>query len=120
MFDVPMIQYLGFVVLLKVCANARDDCTAWRIHLKDPIFSFLCPGDLHVLIGPSGGSSLLGSFNIFIRRCSRDSPSDSYLGLSLVDLAEKYITRCSNITVHYARSVVVIKYVRRVLRVIWV
>ena len=75
--------------------------------------------DLHVLIGPSGGLSLRVLVKLFIRRCSNYSPSDSYLGLSLVDLAEKYITRCSNITVHYARSVVVIKYVRRVLMVPW-
>ena len=76
--------------------------------------------NLHVLIGPSEGSSLLGSFEIFIRRCSRDSLSNSYLGLSLVDIVEKYITRCNNINVHYDCSVVVIKYVLRVLRVLWV
>ena len=76
--------------------------------------------NLHVLIGPSGGSSLLGSVNIFIQHCSRDSPSDSYFVLSLVDLVDQYITMCGNITVQYASSVVVITYVRRVLRVIWV
>ena len=76
--------------------------------------------NMHVLIGPYGGSSLLGSADILIRSCSRDSPSDSYLRLSLVDIVEQYITRCGNITVHYSRSVVVIKYVRRVLRVLWV
>ena len=48
---------------------------------------------------------LLGSTEIFIQNCSRDSYSDSYLGLSLV---EQYITRLSNINVHYARSVVAI------------
>ena len=73
---------------------------------------------LHVLIGPSGGSSLLGSVKIFIRRCSRNSPSKSYLGLSLVDLVEQYITQCSNINVPYASSVVVINYVQRALRLI--
>ena len=113
-----MIQYLGFVDSLKVCANARDDCTAWRIHLKDPIFSFLCPGDLHVLIGPSGGSSLLGSVKIFIRHYSRDSHSKSYLGLSLVDIEEQYKHWCTNITAHNACSVLVIKYFQRVLRVL--
>ena len=76
--------------------------------------------DLHVLIGLSGGSSLLVSADILIQRFSRDSPSDSYLRLSLVDIVEQYITQCINITVHYAHSVVVIKYVKRVLRVIWV
>ena len=76
--------------------------------MKDPSRGYDLQGylddNLHVLIGLSGGSSLLGSVKIFIRRCSRDSPSDSYLGMYLVDLVEQYITLSSNITVHYARS----------------
>ena len=69
--------------------------------------------DLHVLIGPSGGSSLLGSVEIFICRCSRDSLSDSYLGLSLVDIVEQYITRCSNITKWLANHFIFPKYEQR-------
>ena len=83
--------------------------------LEDPsggsAFQVSLAEDLHVLIGPSGGYSLLGSVEIFIRSCSLESLSDSYLGRSLVDIVDKYITRCINITVKYARSVVVIKYV---------
>ena len=118
-FDVPMIQYwyllihLTFVQPLVMIGppggsvwrirssgffgrwSARSDCTVWRI-------------------------LLLGSVKIFIQRFSRDPPSDSYLGLSLVDLLEQYTTRCSNITVHYPRYVVVIKYVQTLLRVFWV
>ena len=47
--------------------------------------------DLHVLIGPSGGYYLLGFLKIFIRQCSRNSLSDSYLRLSLVGIVEQYI-----------------------------
>ena len=66
--------------------------------------------DLHILIGPSGVSPLLSSVEIVIRRCSRDSPSDSHIGLYLADLVDQYITRYSNITVHYDRSIVAISW----------
>ena len=47
--------------------------------------------DLNILIGPSGVYSLLGSVDIFIWSFSRESTSDSYLGLSLVDIVDKNI-----------------------------
>ena len=124
-FDLPMIQSLGFVDFLNVLANARDDWTAWGVRLEDPIFRVLCLaicmlwldrledplfriplrslfGVVHVIHCPILPDQFL------IRRSSRDSPSDSYLRLFLVDLVEQYITRWSNITVQYARSVVTI------------
>ena len=132
--NVLMIRYWGFLYSFDICANTRDDWTAWRICLEYPIFRVLCPTicklwldrlddpifwvplrslsevvhEIHRLILPD---------RFLIRRSSHDSPSNSYLRLFLVDLVEKYITGCSNNNVHYACSVVVIMYVPRVLRV---
>ena len=118
-FDVPRIWCWGLLICLTfmktlVMIWPLADLSGWsniQVSLDD---------DLHVLIGPSGGSSILGSVGIIIRRCSRNSLSDSYLGVSLLDPVKRYITWCSNITMHYSRSVVVINYVQRLLRVIWV
>ena len=124
-FDVLMIRYLGLVDLLKVRTNAHDDWTNWGISPEDPIFRVLCPTIctfwLYPLEDPlfrvlSGSLSnvvytihhLILPDRFIIRQSSQDSPPNSYLRLFLVDLVGQYITQWSNITVHYARSVVAI------------
>ena len=125
LFDVPIIQYLGFVVLLKVCANARDDWTACRIRMKDPIFRVFCPiiftfwldrlEDPLFRVPSRSLSEVVHAIHspifpdrFLIRQCSCNSLSNPCLGMFLVDIVDKYITRWSNITVLYARSVVAI------------
>ena len=85
-----MIRSLGFVDLFDVPANpifrvrwlveSLCERSLWLDRLEDLSGGSDLQGsfskDLHVLIVPSGGSSLLGSDEIFIRRCSRNSPSD--------------------------------------------
>ena len=146
--DVLMIRSLDLLIHLtswwsdilgssKFRANSCDYWTTWRIRLEDPIFRVICPEICEFLLDHLEDplfriplKSLSDVVHVvhrpilpdqfLFRRSSRDSLSDSYISLFLVDHVDQYITWFSNINVHYDCSVVVIKYVRKVLRVLWV
>ena len=84
--------YWHFLHLLACRARVTYILLLSRLRVRGTLGVGLTQGylvdDMHILIGPSGGTPLLGSIKIFIQRCSRDSQPNSHLGLFRVDLVE--------------------------------